>query len=105
MDPDRAADPHPPFGLHRWYAELFRVQSCPRPLAEPGGSLTAREAELLKMVAGGASNRHLADELGCSLDIVERHLRNIYSKLGVANRTEAATAHVRHHTEDNDLPY
>ncbi|WP_431797708.1 LuxR C-terminal-related transcriptional regulator [Microbacterium kunmingense] len=54
------------------------------------GPLTAREHEILGLVADGASNRDVAAELFISEKTVGRHLANIYVKLGVGSRTAAA---------------
>ncbi len=61
-----------------------RAEAC----GETG--LTARELEVLEMVARGLPNRAVAQELFLSDQTVKRHLRKVYRKLGVANRTEAA---------------
>lgn len=55
-------------------------------LIEP---LTPRELEVLRLLAGAASNREIADRLEISPRTVETHLANIYGKLGVRGRTEA----------------
>lgn len=55
-------------------------------LVEP---LTSREVEVLKLLAGAASNREMAESLEISPRTVETHLANIYGKLGVRGRTEA----------------
>jgi DNA-binding NarL/FixJ family response regulator len=55
-------------------------------LIEP---LTSREIEVLKHLAGAASNREIADCLAISTRTVETHLANVYGKLGVRGRTEA----------------
>ena len=55
-------------------------------LAEP---LTARELEVLRLIAAGRRNQEIADELVISLSTVKRHIANIYGKLGVDHRTEA----------------
>ena len=52
--------------------------------------LSARETEVLRLVAEGCSNVAVAERLVLSVRTVERHLLNIYSKLGVRGRTEAA---------------
>ena len=56
--------------------------------------LTARELEVLRLVAAGRSNREIAGELFISVKTASVHVSNILSKLGVATRGEAAaTAH------------
>ena len=65
----------------------------PRPLYLPGPlseELTARELEILKLVADGLDNRAIAAELGISRSTVKHHLEAIYLKLEVHGRTEAA---------------
>ena len=59
----------------------------PRP---NGAGLSERETEILAGVARGLSNRAIASELWLSDQTVKFHLHNIYRKLDVANRTEAA---------------
>jgi len=55
-------------------------------LAEP---ITARELEVLRLIAVGLSNKEIADELFISVSTVKRHITNLYGKLGVSTRTEA----------------
>lgn len=57
--------------------------------------LTAREAEVLLWTAQGKSNRDIAEILQCSPRTVNKHLEQIYAKLGVENRTAAAAIAVR----------
>jgi DNA-binding NarL/FixJ family response regulator len=52
--------------------------------------LTARELEILVLIAHGKSNKDIAVELSISLYTVQNHVRNLLQKLGVSNRTEAA---------------
>ena len=52
--------------------------------------LTAREMEVLRLVAIGLSNQAIADRLVISLHTAKRHVANILEKLGAASRTEAA---------------
>ncbi len=54
------------------------------------GGLSAREIEVLRLVAAGRSNQQIADELVISLNTVRRHVSNVFDKTGVANRTEAS---------------
>jgi DNA-binding CsgD family transcriptional regulator len=59
------------------------------PAARPGG-LTAREAEVLALVAAGRSNHEIAEALSLSDHTVRRHLQNIFPKIGVTSRVAAA---------------
>jgi DNA-binding CsgD family transcriptional regulator len=52
--------------------------------------LTAREAEILELVAAGLTNAAIAERLWISPGTVKKHLDNVYGKLGVANRAAAA---------------
>jgi DNA-binding NarL/FixJ family response regulator len=51
--------------------------------------LSAREAEVLRLIARGLSNQQIADELVISVRTVERHINHIYAKLGVHNKAQA----------------
>lgn len=62
----------------------------------PPGPLTAREAEVLTLVARGRTNREVAAELFISDKTVARHLSNIFAKLGLSSRA-AATAWAYEH--------
>jgi DNA-binding NarL/FixJ family response regulator len=53
------------------------------------GSLTAREREILNLLARGRSNRDIADELFITNKTVKNHLSRIYEKIGVHSRAEA----------------
>lgn len=61
----------------------------PRQTGRTGG-LSSREAEVLACVAAGFTNRKIASELAISERTVERHVANIFGKLDVSSRTEAA---------------
>jgi len=58
-----------------------------RPLGEP---LTERETQILRMVVQGTSNKAIASRLGLGEGTIKSHLRNIYRKLQVRTRAEAA---------------
>jgi LuxR family maltose regulon positive regulatory protein len=53
--------------------------------------LSARELEVLGLLAAGRSNQAIAEELVITLDTVKRHVTHILDKLGAANRTQAVT--------------
>ena len=58
-------------------------------------AVTEREAEVLLWIARGKSNRDIAEILDLSPRTVNKHLEQIYAKLGVENRTSAAALAVR----------
>jgi DNA-binding NarL/FixJ family response regulator len=70
-----------------------------RPIENP---LSARELHVLALVASGATNREISENLGLSEQTVKNHLSSIFHKLGVANRTEAVTYASRHAWLDLD---
>ncbi|HUK98139.1 MAG TPA: response regulator transcription factor [Gaiellaceae bacterium] len=76
--------------------------SAPRPQAagDPDHILTRREREILALVSGGRTNREVARLLWLTEQTVKFHLRNVYRKLGVPNRVEAARWAHRHHLLD-----
>ena len=53
--------------------------------------LTNRETEILNLVAQGLSNREIAEQLFVSRYTVESHIKQIYRKLSVSNRTKAVS--------------
>jgi DNA-binding NarL/FixJ family response regulator len=57
--------------------------------------LTEREGVVLARLAEGVTNGEIAAQLGVSENTVKFHLQNLYLKLGVSNRTEAATLFLR----------
>ncbi len=56
-----------------------------------GPSLTSRELDVLKCIVAGCSNREIGVELSITEATVKTHINNILGKLGVADRTQAAT--------------
>ncbi len=77
--------------------DLARVADLARAAPDaPPAPLTAREAEVMRLVARGRTNREVAAELYISDKTVARHLSNIFAKLGVSSRA-AATAWAYEH--------
>jgi DNA-binding NarL/FixJ family response regulator len=62
-------------------------------------NLSQRETSVAQLIAEGLANKEIADRLGISTETVRGHLKNIYEKLHVRSRTEAAVKYldsVRH---------
>jgi ATP/maltotriose-dependent transcriptional regulator MalT len=64
--------------------------------ADAAAGLTAREVDVIRLVAAGLTNREIADELVISEKTVARHLNNMFTRLGLSNRA-AATAYAYEH--------
>jgi DNA-binding CsgD family transcriptional regulator len=90
LSPDQAAD------------EALALLACaagrepPQPAGARPGGLTEREVEILRLLAEGTSSPVIADELVLSIHTVERHIANIYTKIGVHTRVEATAYAFRH---------
>jgi DNA-binding CsgD family transcriptional regulator len=77
--------------------DLARAQALSREApAKPAGGLTARELDVLRLVATGKTNRSIAADLFLSEKTVARHVSNIFTKLGLSSRA-AATAYAYEH--------
>lgn len=79
--------------------DLARVEEAlAGPAAPPSpGGLSARERQVLRLLAAGKSNRAIASDLLISERTVERHISNIFDKLDVSSRTAAAAFAFEHH--------
>ena len=86
------ATPSAPSAPPRWPT---RPPASLEPARLPGG-LTAREVEVLRLVASGRSNPQIAADLVLSEKTVARHLSNIFAKLDVGSRTAAAAYAFEH---------
>jgi DNA-binding CsgD family transcriptional regulator/tetratricopeptide (TPR) repeat protein len=70
---------------------LARIEEpCNRPAKPSIGSLSDREVQVLRLLRSGKTNRAIAEKLFISDKTVARHVSNIFDKLGVSTRTEAA---------------
>jgi DNA-binding NarL/FixJ family response regulator len=76
--------------------DVQRVDALLQPATSSPGGLTAREVEVLRLVAHGSSNRAIATELFISEHTVARHLSNIFRKLGVTSRSAATSFAYEH---------
>jgi DNA-binding NarL/FixJ family response regulator len=69
-------------------AQEIAIHAAEEPLSE-------REIAVLEMVASGKANKTIASDLSLSEDTVKAHLRNVFSKLDVNDRTQAVTVAIR----------
>lgn len=96
---DSAKSAFAALGMSGWEARsralLQQLQNPPTATAASHG-LTAREIEVLRCVVRGCTNREIAAELVVSTPTVERHLANIYRKIGSRNRASATAFAIEH---------
>ena len=84
---------------------LSRFARAPGPEASLPGRLSGREMEVLRLAAGGASNKQIASLLAVSIRTVHAHMSHILAKLGVGSRTEAVVRGLQNGwLELDDLP-
>jgi DNA-binding NarL/FixJ family response regulator len=76
--------------LTRRLIERFAVASSARVNAV--SNLTDREREVLVLIAGGRSNQEIGSDLGISLDTVKSHVKHVFTKLAVRDRSQAVIA-------------
>jgi DNA-binding NarL/FixJ family response regulator len=83
---------------------LERTLSAAAPPSTPAAAypdgLTQREAEVLREIAAGHSNREIADHLSISEATVKTHVNNIFSKAGLRDRAQAVVYAIRHGLAD-----
>ncbi len=79
-------------------ADLARLDELTRPVPDPERThgLTARELQVLRLLASGRTNHAIAADLVIAAKTVDRHVSNIFTKLGVSSRA-AATAYAYEH--------
>jgi DNA-binding NarL/FixJ family response regulator len=69
---------------------------------QPRGRLTARELEVLALVAAGQPTRAIAEALGIAAATVKCHLTHAYRKTGADNRVKATRYYLEHHGSTGD---
>jgi DNA-binding CsgD family transcriptional regulator len=85
----------PPDKQKKSIEKMIKSQAMPEMEPAENLELSDREREILILLATGASNKEIALKLSISANTVKVHLRNIFSKIGAASRTEAAMYAVR----------
>ena len=78
-----------------WDLEALLSAAAPQPVAESAAPLTARELEVLRMLAEGVANKTIAWKLSISEHTVKFHVAQILAKLNAGTRTEAVTVGIR----------
>jgi DNA-binding NarL/FixJ family response regulator len=93
----RSAPPyHPSRGVEGWHEPaILTIARAPEPRHTT--PLSPRETEVLAHLAAGQSNKEIAYLLSLSTRTVERHINNIYRKIGAQNRAEATAYALRRH--------
>jgi ATP/maltotriose-dependent transcriptional regulator MalT len=76
---------------------LLTQAPAARPAAAYPDGLTAREVEVLRLLAQGLTSAHIAEQLTIGVVTVNFHVRSIYSKLGVTSRSAATRYALEHH--------
>ncbi len=70
--------------------EFIAMEAISRRAKRPAVPLTQREAHVLRLLANGQTGKEIAAELGISVSTAQRHIANIYAKIGTRGRVEAA---------------
>jgi DNA-binding CsgD family transcriptional regulator len=83
--------------MERSLEELAGLQTEHLPFQPSGPALSPRELEVLRLMSQGLAKRQIADVLGISLNTVKRHVSNIFNKLAVNDRAQAAVWAARNH--------
>ncbi len=73
-------------------------------MSSESAQISERERDILRLVAMGATNQQIANQLNISINTVKVHLRNIFEKIGAASRTEATVYAIRQGLVQLDTP-
>lgn len=82
--------------LARADALAARLAATPTARASYPDGLSAREVEVLRLIATGINNQEIADALSLSVRTVERHITNLYAKIAARGRADATAYALRH---------
>jgi DNA-binding NarL/FixJ family response regulator len=80
-------------------AIAYALEMEPPPSSAPpalAGKLSPRERDVLRLIAAGQSNKQIAAELFLSVHTIERHITNLYAKIGARGRADATAWALRH---------
>jgi DNA-binding CsgD family transcriptional regulator len=77
-------------------AALLAEKPAARAVASNEPRLSAREVEVLRLIAAGCSNREIAERLVLSPNTVERHITNLYAKIDARGKADATAYALRH---------
>jgi DNA-binding CsgD family transcriptional regulator len=91
----KEADTRPTFRSERPSPSPMRLTEAPAPFMYE--ALTAREGEVLQLLAMGISNSQIAERLVLSRHTVNGHVQSIYGKLGINSRSAATRYALEHH--------
>jgi DNA-binding NarL/FixJ family response regulator len=80
-------------------SEFLRLLNPPELKTTATGLLTKRELEVIKLLAKGCKNKEIAKRLVISEKTVKTHLANIFAKLNISDRLQAALYVIEHHLE------
>ena len=83
-------------GFLRSTAPGSHVSDMPTTPRSATDRLTARELQVLRLVAAGSTNKEIASTLGVAVSTLERHLVNLYTKIGARGRSDAIAYALRH---------
>ena len=79
----------PAFGQSDFAGEWAPLFHEDNPERLPGPELSARETEILRLIANGQTNKQIATQLGISEGTVRVHASNVFAKLGCSDRAQA----------------